>query len=191
MAHKTKEIREKTQKTFSRLPPNCLTRGSTPFLHSPECQTPIGPQRNKSRTFAKLIEIFVVAVPVFLKIFCIINFTITILLYLFLPPLLSFLFLCYSSLFTPTILSAPFHPLSPCLCLLQTVSYIFTTHWVAWCNKSSSAHPQPSGISDTSSLHYNSGTTPKHTRVPKSMSPISLPLPPISVAFTNYPGFYL
>jgi hypothetical protein len=46
--------------------------------------------------------------------FCIINFAVTIFLFLFLLPSVSLLFLCYNPLFSlPTSLSAPSHPLSP------------------------------------------------------------------------------
>jgi hypothetical protein len=110
--------------------------------------------------------------------FCIINFTITIFLSLFLPPSLSLLFLCKNPLFfLQTTLSAPSHALSPpCLhlpsysfpnCHHTTLpSYTLTTHWLAYYNNST--HPQPPAIPDISTLHYNNRYTPKHTQGPQN-----------------------
>jgi hypothetical protein len=83
----------------------------------------IGYIRKNSRTFTKILNVLwflnLVFSIMFLSFFnfnfyysCIINFSITILLSLFLPSSLSLLFLCYNPLFAlPTTLSATSYPL--------------------------------------------------------------------------------
>jgi hypothetical protein len=136
---------------------------------------------------------------------CIINFTITILIFLFLPSSFSLLLQCYDPLLSlPTTLSAPSHPLNPpsSLTLLTSPNlspqYLFLLH---------TYHPMTSllyklyttpapVIPYTSTLHYNRNT-PKHTQGPqKTAAPISLSLlqllflPPLfCTIFTNYPNF--
>jgi hypothetical protein len=111
-----------------------------------------------------------------LVFFCIINFTATTFLCLFLPPSVSLLLLCYNSLYSlPTTLSAPSHSLSPIFTSLSyppptcqhtnPPSYTLTTHWLDNCTNY--ARPWPPAIPDTSTFHYNRNI-PKHAQGPQN-----------------------
>jgi hypothetical protein len=73
MAHKTKESRKKKRKRKRKNPPavstpSCLTRQAAPFpikFRIPSANSRIRCQRNKSKTFTKETELFVIAAPGF------------------------------------------------------------------------------------------------------------------------------
>jgi hypothetical protein len=178
--------------------------------------TRIGHLRNNPRTFINrlnflwFLKLVFFSVSVFIKFFSFffffINSIITIFLSLFSSSSLSLLLLHYNPLFSlPTTLSAPSHPLSPCLHLpllplatcyhMTPPSYIFITCWLAY--YTTYTQPQPPAIPHKNTLHYNNRNTHKHTQEPQnpaapmphspSTHSFSHP-PPFSAIFNNFPN---
>jgi hypothetical protein len=119
MAYKTKENGKKRKNSFQLPPLQAVQQeGQDHSPQSPEYQAQMPGLDTKGISLEFLLSRlnFLLLLYLFLK--NVVNFTITIFLSLFLSPLLFFFFLCYNPFFyLPITLSAPSHPLFPCLCL--------------------------------------------------------------------------
>jgi membrane-associated phospholipid phosphatase len=110
---------------------------------------------------------------------CIINFTITILLSLFLPPSCSFLSLCYNSLLSQLLFfPIPIHSfliftsllyLPPTCHHTTPPSYTLNTCWLAYCTIYTQS--QPLAIPYTSTLHSTTEIHPNTHKVHKTLQP--------------------
>jgi hypothetical protein len=144
-------------------------------------------------------------VQLYLGFFGIVTFSITIFLFVFLSPSLSFLFLYYNKLFSlPTILSVPSIHFLPRLCLPLLSFPNLSLHYSSFLHNHHPLNSLLSQLQVLKSLTHSLSTTtweihpntegPQNPAVPISFPPLNLdPLPTssFSTTFTNNPSFYI